>query len=668
MSVAPTQAPGGHHGARTPRSARRTLAALLCGGLIALAVPAGASALTLRPCRSQAGFSCGALTVPLDHTGAVPGTLKLAIAAQTRYPKGAGVLIALSGGPGQSSVDVAGSFAQSLAPMLRHYRLVVLDQRGTGLSGALRCPQVQAISALAPFTPQAILRCEEQIGPRRSFYATPDSAADLDSLRAALGARKVALMGVSYGTWVAQQYARSYPSRTDRLILDSVVGPDRPDAFFLDSYSHLPRIMREQCAAQRCKGVTKDPVGDLARVLARVRRAPIAGTVYDTHGVPRRTRYTTEEELDFLVTSADLNPFMQARLPGALAAAGAGDMAALLHLRRIGEGPPTKTTDLSFGLNVTTSCLDAGLPWPLDSDPAVRPALAEAALQALPPASYVPWSAETVRSSSYADDCLLFPRQPAPLGELAPLPDVPALVLGGRLDMRTPIENAEATAKLLPRAQLIEIPGNGHDQLDSDGTGCAARALRTWAAGGRVKRCPRGATNELKVLPIPPRSVQDFRHPPSVPGDRGRTLFAALDSVDDARVSALEAVYAGFSPSSGGLRGGSLSATDAFDGTMTLRRYAYVPGVRLSGTLRVKGVHVSGTLQIAGREAGTLHLAGGGASGVLGGRAVRYRTGRASAAGGAHGARRLDGAAMPQIPAALLSAAAVRRAVSAAAR
>jgi len=662
------QAPGGHTGARAPRTARAALGAALSGALIALAVPAGAAALTLHPCRGQAGFSCGALSVPLDHSGRVPGTLKLAIAAQTRYPKRAGVLIALSGGPGQSSVDVAGSFAQSLAPMLRHYRLVVLDQRGTGLSGALRCPKVQALGALDPFTPQEILDCELQIGARRSFYSTQDTAADLDSLRAALGASKVALMGVSYGTWVAEQYARSYPAHTDRLILDSVVGPDRPDAFFLDSYSRLPRIMREQCAGTRCKGVTKDPVADLSAVLARVRRAPISGTVYDTHGRPRTTRYTTEEELSFLVTSADLNPFMQARLPGALAAARAGDMAALLHLRRIAEGPPTKTTDLSFGLNVTTSCLDAALPWPLDSDPAARPALADAALNALPPASYAPWSAGTVRSSSYADDCLLFPRQDAPQPALAPLPDVPALVLGGRLDMRTPIENAEATAKLLPRSQLIEIPGNGHDQLDSDGTGCAERALRTWAAGGRVSRCPKGATNELKVLPIPPGSIEDFRHPPSIPGDRGRTLFAVLDSVDDARVSALEAVYAGLSPKSGGLRGGSESATDAFDGTMTLRRYAYVPGVRLSGTLTVHGAKVSGTIRVSGHESGTLRIAAGGASGTLGGRAVRYLPGGASAAGGEHGARRLDGATMPQIPAGLLDAATARRAVRAAAR
>ena len=81
--------------------------------------------------------------------------MSIAVAAQRCYPKDAGLLIALSGGPGQSSVDAAGSFAISLAPMLRKYRLVVLDQRGTGLSGALNCPGLQRVKGLDEFTPQA---------------------------------------------------------------------------------------------------------------------------------------------------------------------------------------------------------------------------------------------------------------------------------------------------------------------------------------------------------------------------------------------------------------------------------------------------------------------------------------------------------------------------------
>lgn len=220
-------------GARSARLA-------LCGALVAaglLAVPAGASALKLEPCTSQAGFACGSLRVPLDHSGRTPGTVSIAVAAQRRYPKDAGLLIALSGGPGQSSVDAAGSFAISLAPMLRRYRLVVLDQRGTGLSGALNCPGLQRVKGLDEFTPQQVRRCAADIGPRRAFYRTADTVADLDDLRKAFGAKKVAVMGISYGTWVAQEYARAHPAQTESLVLDSIVGPEPQDAYAIDGYT-----------------------------------------------------------------------------------------------------------------------------------------------------------------------------------------------------------------------------------------------------------------------------------------------------------------------------------------------------------------------------------------------------------------------------------------------
>ena len=83
-------------------------------------------------------------------------------------------------------------------------------------------------------------------------------------------------MGVSYGTHVALQYARTFPARTDRLVLDSIVGPDGPDPFLLDTLRNLPRVLRAQCAGGVCAGVTTDPVADLAAVVRRLARGPIA--------------------------------------------------------------------------------------------------------------------------------------------------------------------------------------------------------------------------------------------------------------------------------------------------------------------------------------------------------------------------------------------------------
>src|SRR3954447_3170116 len=227
---------------------RPLVPALLAAAVIVLAAagPAAAQRPTLRPC-ADSSFRCGALDVPLDRTGAVAGRVPLRFAVKGASSKP--VLFALSGGPGQPGVVLADGFLANLRPLTRRYRIVVADQRGTGRSGPLRCPSVQGLRSLTPITPAAVAACAQRIGPRRAFYTTADTVLDLDALRAALGSRTAALMGISYGTHVALSYARAFPDRVDRLILDSIVGPDGPDAFQLDTLRNLPRVLREQCAA-----------------------------------------------------------------------------------------------------------------------------------------------------------------------------------------------------------------------------------------------------------------------------------------------------------------------------------------------------------------------------------------------------------------------------------
>lgn len=632
------------------RFARLALCAALAGAGL-LAAPTGAVALKLRPCSADASFGCGSLRVPLDHRGRTPGTLSIAVAAQRDHPKDAGLLIALSGGPGQSAVGAAGSFAVSLSPMLRKYRLVVLDQRGTGLSGALNCPGLQRVKGLAEFTPQAVRRCAADIGPRRAFYGTADTVEDLDALRRAFGAKKAVVMGISYGTWVAQEYARTHPDRTEALVLDSIVGPEPQDAYAIDGYTRLPRVFRELCARGRCRSATNDMVGDLARVARLAERGPLSGRVFDARGRAQPVAYTAQSQLFFLVTSGDLNPFLQARMPGALYGAARGDLGPLLRLKRMGDGPPSTPREFSWGLAVATGCLDATLPFPLSSDIADRPALADAALAAIPPATYAPWSTATVKNTSYADDCLFWPRDDRPVPKRRPLPNVPALLLAGRLDMRTPVEDAVRVKALLPKAQLVTVPGNGHDQVDSDGTGCVAIALARFTGGRTVGNPCRNTSNLLPPIPRAPRALSDIRPPAAVPGDRGRVLLAALRSVEDARFSGLEAIYSGWLPRGGGLRGGSFSATDGFAGVLTLRDYSYVPGVRVSGRLRIAEGLVSGRVTVRGTSSGTLDLRSTrSATGTLGGRPVAVTLGTGARAAGTAD----DPGAFPEIPAHLL--------------
>jgi pimeloyl-ACP methyl ester carboxylesterase len=631
------------------RRLRRTL--LAAGALVALACLSASSAAArapgLRACPDDSAFRCGVVRVPLDRTGAVPGVVRLHFAAARERRRR--VLVALSGGPGQASLYAAGDFAFSLEPALKRYRLVVLDQRGTGRSGVLDCPAVQRALSLDVLGPEETAACARRLGRRRAFYATADTVLDLEALRQALGVQKIALMGISYGTHVALQYARAYPQHVDRLILDSIVGPGDPDAFLLDSYARLPRVLREQCAGGACRSVTRDPVADVATLVRRLAAGgPLRGTVFGDRGRRHRAALRDGAELNFFLTAADLNPALQAALPAAVAAAARRrDLGPLLRLRRAAQGTPLRLGELSWGLNLATSCADARLPFALTTPLAQRPALVQSALAAIPPTRYAPWDAASVERTSDAQSCLRWPLDAVRPSSSAPLPDVPALLLGGRLDLRTPFENAEATAHELPRARLVALRGSGHDVLDSDVTGCSAKALARFVADRAVGRPCAGKDNGIRPTPLPPRSLRDFRSAPGVGGWRGRALFAVLDTVADARLAVAQLAGSGLPPRGGGLRRGSFASRLGPGGgeALVLRDFAYVPGLRVTGSVRRSG-RGRGTLEIRGRGVnGRLALDGrGGATGVLGGRAVRFREGRRGArAAGAGAGRRADG-------------------------
>lgn len=85
-----------------------------------------------RPCAGSPGFTCWTLRVPLDHTGKVPGELRLQVAAADNVAAPKGVLLFLPGGPGLAGVPLVSGVAQRLAGLAHNYRLVTLDQRGTG--------------------------------------------------------------------------------------------------------------------------------------------------------------------------------------------------------------------------------------------------------------------------------------------------------------------------------------------------------------------------------------------------------------------------------------------------------------------------------------------------------------------------------------------------------
>ena len=177
------------------------------------------------PCPGVTGYTCSTLDVPLDRTGRRSGTLHLRVGAADNVRAPRGVLLGLSGGPGQPGLFLLDRFVEkALAAEKRRYRVVVFDQRGTG-AGALDCEAMQqqmGASDLFPPTAGAVRACAAKLGDRRQFYGTDDVVEDIDALRRALGVDKIALDGVSYGTYVAERYALAPPDHVSKLGHDSI--------------------------------------------------------------------------------------------------------------------------------------------------------------------------------------------------------------------------------------------------------------------------------------------------------------------------------------------------------------------------------------------------------------------------------------------------------------
>ncbi len=137
------------------------------------------------------------------------------------------------------------------------------------------------------------------------------------------------------------------------------------------------------------------------------------------------------------------------------------------------------------------------------------------------------------------------------------------------------MENGRELARELPHARVVTVPGTGHDELDSDVTGCAAIALRRFVNRERVGEPCSGKTNAVEPYPIAPRALSAFRAAPGTSGARGRVVSAVLVSAIDARVSLLQDLYAGFADlRGGGLRGGSYALLGS--DRLVLRRFRYV--------------------------------------------------------------------------------------------
>src|SRR5207247_3134200 len=110
------------------------------------------------PCGAN-GLQCATVNVPLDRSGATPGTVSLHVEELPAPGMPRGVLFLIAGGPGQASSGAftLGANALELRSEYPGYTLTAFDPRGTGRSGLLRCPELQADPFAARARVQALV-------------------------------------------------------------------------------------------------------------------------------------------------------------------------------------------------------------------------------------------------------------------------------------------------------------------------------------------------------------------------------------------------------------------------------------------------------------------------------------------------------------------------------
>jgi pimeloyl-ACP methyl ester carboxylesterase len=502
-------------------------------------------------------------------------------------------VVVLAGGPGQAAIPFAPSNEQEVAPLLTTRDLVVFDQRGTGTSGPLSCNALTMPSASDTTAAEVLGECANQIGAAAQFYSTADSVADLEALRQAGGYQQLFLVGFSYGTWVAMQYARAHPAQTAGLVLDSTLAPTGPDPTDAATFAAIPGVLGNLCADGACAKITADPFGELSALAEELQQTTLKAPLYHDHG-QKFIEAVSEADLLRLLIDGDSDPHLLAGLPAAIHSALRGDPVPLAFLEGTDNGGAASDPTFDDTLSLATRCEDTPFGWQPSTDAATRVQQSAAALNALPSSSFAPFDTASELSSDGAALCAGWPYI-VPAGSPAPaaLPTVPTLIFSGAEDLRTPTSNARAVAADIPGAQVVVDDHQGHSVLSSDSSGCAGKALVAFAASQPLPDCSTTSVAEFEkpttVLPARPRDLPAYPGQPVAVGHRLAAVLATLDESHD-RLQELADYYGGSSARPkrydiSGLRGGWVRLPLDYKHGPVLHEYSFIGGIKVTGTL-----------------------------------------------------------------------------------
>lgn len=455
-------------------------------------------AIAFRPCSltSPVGTAtveaqCGRFSVPENPDAPKGRQIELNIAwlpATDESGVAEDPVFFLAGGPGQAATEIWPHIDDAFAEVRKNRHVVLVDQRGTGKSNPLVCRDRKGESAVMDGEDDSeaehaafVRRCLASIEADPRFYTTTDAVRDLESVRRALGAKQVSLVGGSYGTRVAQQYAKRHPQRTRTVVLDGVVpnelvlGSEHARNLDASLALQFAQCRKLPACSERFGGDTR---GQLRALMAQLREKPVEVEFRDpATGAARRERLTADTVAGLTRLFA-YAPHAAALLPLVLNEASQGRHAPLMALAQMVNQQISE--QIMHGMQLSVLCSEDASELrenPGDTDTVLGNGLAKVA----------------------TEQCKAWPRGTRPADFRAPLKTgVPALLLSGEFDPVTPPRYGEQVLKTLPNGRHLVLQGQGHGTF---GIGCMPKLLGQFLESADAKALDAGCLASVGYVP-----------------------------------------------------------------------------------------------------------------------------------------------------------------------
>jgi pimeloyl-ACP methyl ester carboxylesterase len=458
---------------------------------------AGPSTLDLADCRLEhpsglrsVAARCGYLEVAENPADLRGRKIRVHVAVISALSKKAAAepLFIVAGGPGSAASQLYASVADAFERIRRNRDLVVVDQRGTGLSNPLDCDYPEDVDSgqlSMEKLRELTLACRNKLNAQLAYYTTSVAIHDLDQVRAVLGYQRIALYGASYGTRVVEHYARRFAARTHAVILDGVVVPELPigPAIALDAQSALDRILAACAHDRACAQAFPDLAARFGSLLDSITREQRVLELADPLTGRLQKIEVTRDHLVSAVRLLSYNSATIAVLPLLIDEAARDNLAPLvaqsiMTTRALAD-------QMWIGMHNSVVCAE-DVPF-YSSANVDRGALARTFIG-------------TNQVDGLIEICRIWPRGTADPDLHAPLGSrVPALVLSGELDPVTPPANGERVAREFIDSLHIVAAGQGHGQL---ATGCIPRLMAEFLDAGTTRRLDAGCAKSIAPLPF----------------------------------------------------------------------------------------------------------------------------------------------------------------------